>query len=60
MSKFEKQRCIQEKINKKREWVKREMLRTAFHGRDTPRVPIGDVTVKTILIFKSLSHVRHL
>ena len=30
----------------KREWVKREMLRTGIHVRDTPRVPIGDVLIK--------------
>ena len=30
----------------KREWVKREMLCTGIHGRDTPRVPIGDVLIK--------------
>ena len=48
------------KNNKKREWVKREKLRTPRHGRDAARVPIGDVTVKTFLICKSVSHVRHL
>ena len=30
----------------KREWVKREMLCTVRHVRDTPRVPIGDVLIK--------------
>ena len=30
----------------KREWVKREMLCTELHVRDTPRVPIGDVLIK--------------
>ena len=32
--------------NKKREWVKREMLCTVSHVRDTSRVPIGDVLIK--------------
>ena len=30
----------------KRERVKREMSHTARHGRDIPRVPIGDVLIK--------------
>ena len=49
MRKHEKNKDGYKNINNnttKREWVKREMLCTALHGRDTPRVPIGDVLIK--------------
>ena len=43
---IEKQRYITIKNKQEREWVKREMLRTTIHVRDTSRVPIGDVLIK--------------
>ena len=43
---IEKQRYITIKNKQEREWVKKEMLRTLIHVRDTPRVPIGDVLIK--------------
>ena len=49
MRKHEKNKDGYKNINNnttKREWVKREMLRTARHVRDTRRVPIGDVLIK--------------
>ena len=49
MRKHEKNKDGYKNINNnttKREWVKREMVRTPIHASDTPRVPIGDVLIK--------------